>query len=197
MAIDAQAVAATKLLDRLKTGDKQAFNELFNLVYDQLKQLAAIQRAQWDGDYTLNTTAILHEVYEKLIRAPNKEWESRQHFYRVAAKAMRQILYTYAVQKQAQKRGGHIEKISLEEDGVYDGTFSFSDERALEVIEMENAMKELEEISPREAAIVEYRFYLGLSVEETGKMLDISAPTVKRGWAMARAWLYDRLNNSL
>lgn len=184
------ASAVTNLLSRLENGDTKAFNELYWLVYTELKGLAAIQRARWQNDFTINTTALVHEAYEKLFKTPNKKWEDPRHFYSVAGKAMRQILFSYAESKAAIKRGGNVKKISIEE-GL--GIFEFTEDRTLEVIAMETAMKKLDKISPREAQIVECRFYLGLSVEETSNMLDISTATVKRGWAMAKAWMYDEL----
>ena len=182
------------LLARVEEGDTDAFNNLYNAVYGELKLIAARQRGQWDGDFTLNTTALVHEAYEKLVRTPNRTWGNQRHFYSVAAKAMRRILYTYAESKGAKKRGGGMPKISLDER-LSEDVFTFSEARALEIMAVEEALQQLEEISPREARIVEYRFYLGMNVEETAKMLDISTPTVKRGWAMARGWLYDRLEN--
>ena len=184
----------SRLLKEVDAGDAQAFNQLYHFVYEELKHLAASQRARWDGDFTLNTTALVHEAYEKLVKTPNQSWDDRRHFYSVAAKAMRQILYTYAEGKQAKKRGGDARKVSLAEDErLFDGLFSFSENRLLDVLAMEEAMKKLEQVSPREARVVEYRFYLGMSVEETAKLLNIGPATVKRGWRMAKAWLYSEL----
>lgn len=181
-----------RLLSRIKEGDAEAFNALYNKVYTELKMLATKQRAQWNGDFTLNTTALVHEAYEKIVKSPNKSWENEKHFYRVAAKAMRQILYTYAESKRAHKRGGDVKRVLLE-DATPGTDITFSSDRAHEVISMEEAMIKLEEISPREAQIVEYRFYLGLTVEETANILGVGSATVKRGWAMAKAWLYKEL----
>ncbi len=190
---ETQSSAITLLLSKIENGESEAFDALYNLVYNELKNLAAIQRARWDGDFTLNTTALVHEAYEKLVKTPNKQWEDHKHFYRVAAKAMRQVLYTHAEGKMAQKRGGDVKKISLDGDIFEDG-FSMSENRILEVITMEQAMQKLEEISPRECNIVEYRFYLGLNVDETAKIMQLGTATIKRGWAFARAWLYKELN---
>ncbi len=110
---------------------------------------------------------------------------------------MRQILYTYAEGKKAKKRGGDAQKVSLTaEIEMFDGMFDVLENRLLDVLAMEEAMKKLEEISPREAQIVEYRFYLNMSVEETAKMLNIGTATVKRGWVMAKAWLYNELKDT-
>ncbi|MEZ4702750.1 MAG: ECF-type sigma factor [Rhodothermales bacterium] len=177
-----------------EAGDEDALGELFEAVYTEMHRLAAVQRARWVGDFTINTTALVHEVYEKLSRAPSPGWSSRGHFFALAAKAMRQVLYTYAEQKNAQKRGGELIKFSLE-DGEYEtrGVFTFSDDQALHLIALEDALRRLEQHSPRESRIVECRFYLGLSVEETAEMLKISPATVKRGWAVAKAWLYNEI----
>lgn len=186
--------AVIQLLQEVEAGNIQAFNQLYHLVYGELKRMAAQQRARWDGDFTINTTALVHEAYEKMVKSPGKAWDDRRHFYSVAAKAMRQILYTYAERSQAKKRGGDVKKVSLEDEAqIFDGVFNFSESRILDVLAMEEAMKKLEEISPREANIVEYRFYLGMSVEETAKMLNIGSATVKRGWVMAKAWLYSEI----
>ncbi len=189
-----KTAAVVHLLNKIDDGDTQAFNQLYNVVYEELRTLAAVQRARWDGDFTINTTALVHEAYEKLVKASGKSWEDRKHFYSVAAKAMRQILYTYAESKNAKKRGGDAKKVSLSDNiEIFDGMFEVSENRLLDVLAMEGAMKKLEEISPREAQIVEYRFYLSMSVEETAKMLGIGPATVKRGWVMAKAWLYNEL----
>jgi RNA polymerase sigma factor (TIGR02999 family) len=175
-------------------GDEQAFRALFAKVYSEIHHMAAAQRARWVGDFTINTTGLVHEVYEKLSRSPNTGWRDRAHFFALAAKAMRQVLYTYAEQKNAQKRGGEVRKISLDDEAtVGTGIFTFSDDQAIQLLALEDALRGLERHSPRESRIVECRFYLGLSVEETAEMLGISTATVKRGWAVAKAWLYNEI----
>lgn len=174
-------------------GDTPDFRTLFEQVYAEMHRIAAAQRARWQGDFTINTTGLVHEVYEKLSRAPNPGWQDPAHFFAVAARAMRQVLYTYAEQKNAQKRGGNYQKISLEDLHDAGASFTFSDDQALQLLALEDALQRLEKHSPRESRIVECRFYLGLSVEETAEMLGVSTATVKRGWAVAKAWLYNEI----
>ncbi len=184
----------TRMLAEIQRGDQSAFNALFQLVYAELHQIAHRAREKWAGDYTVNTTALVHEVYEKLLLHPNPDWESRMHFLRVAAKAMRRILINYARDKRAQKRGGGIEKISLETDLMSPvDSFVISDEQALQLIALDDAMQALEEINERQVRIVECRFFAGMELKETAQVLGISEATVKRGWVAARAWLYDAM----
>ncbi len=184
----------TRHLHAIEAAEGPAFARLFSLVYNEMYRIAAAQRARWNGDFTLNTTALVHEVYEKLSRSPNPGWESRAHFFAVAARAMRQVLYTYAEQKNALKRGGEVQRVSLDdEEREPAGDVTFSDEQSLQLMAMEDALRRLEAHSPRESRIVECRFYLGLSVEETAEAMGISTATVKRGWAVAKAWLYNEI----
>jgi len=189
-----RASSVTQLLNEVKEGDAESFKKLYGLVYDEMKKIAEFQRANWEGDFTINTTALVHETYEKLVKDPAKNWTNRKHFYRVAAKAMRQILFTYAEHKNAIKRGRDTQIILLDrEDEAFNGVFDFSERRLLDILAMERAMQKLEAISPRETQVIEYRFYLGLNVQETGKLMDISTATVKRSWSFAKAWLYNEL----
>jgi RNA polymerase sigma factor (TIGR02999 family) len=183
----------TRRLREAEAGNDRAFGDLFQAVYGEMHRLAAIQRGRWAGDFTINTTALVHEVYEKLAHARHPGWVDRRHFFAVAARAMRQILYTYAEQKRAQKRGGDLQFVSLEDDEREHGSFQFTDAQALHLLAMEDALRRLEQHSPRESRIVECRFYLGMDVEETAEALGISTATVKRGWAVAKAWLYNEI----
>ena len=187
--------SVTQLLAAVREGDRSALNALFPLVYDQLHALAHRKRLDWEGDYTLNTTALVHEAYLKLVDQSNVEWQSRAHFFRVAAKAMRHILINYAQRRQAQKRGGAARKVSFDEmrmsfDAI-DTTIRFEHVEMLTVLDA--ALTELEAVDTRQSSIVECRFYGGMTVEETATALGVSAPTVKRGWAMAQAWLYRKM----
>ena len=183
------------LLDELQHGDQTAFNRLFRLVYEQLNLIAHIERQKWDGDFTVNTTALVHEAYEKLLQNENRNWESRKHFFRVAGRAMRQIISNYSRDKKAQKRGGQVEKVSLENNSFApQAVLKIDDDQALVFIALEEALKDLEKVSERLVKIVECRFYIGLEIKETAAVLGISEASVKRGWVTARAWLFDALH---
>lgn len=195
---DKRTLSVTHLLQKLQEGHHEAFNQLFEIVYPELLALAKRQRHRWNGDYTLNTTALVHETYQKLVGASGPEWESRRHFFRVATRAMRHILVNYAERKNAQRRGGGVAKISLENDEmVIERVFNISEERALRLLSIDAALKRLEMISKREAEIVEFRFFADMSVKDTAEIMGISETTVKRGWAMAKAWLYTELKESI
>ena len=187
--------SVTQLLSALRGGDQQALNALFPLVYDELYVIAQHKRKNWHGDYTLNTTALVHEAYLKLAGQNQPDWTSRAHFLAVAAKAMRNIMVDYAKQRQAQKRGGHVKKLSFDElrtafkDGI-----ALPETRIDTMISLDDALKQLERINERQSRIVECRFFGGMTVEETAQALGISKATVKRGWSVAQAWLFRTMN---
>lgn len=195
---DHRTLSITHLLQQLQEGHREAFNQLFEIVYPELLILAKKQRHRWKGDYTLNTTALVHETYQKLVGASAPEWENRRHFFRVATRAMRHILVNYAERKNAQRRGGEIAKVTLENDELLiEHVFNISEERALRLLSIDDALKRLETISKREAEIVEFRFFADMSVKDTAEIMGLSEATVKRGWAMAKAWLYTELKESM
>lgn len=173
----------TQLLQRLAAGDQEALSELLPLVYAHLRNLARNIRRERGATPTLNTTALVHEAYLKMVRQPH--YESRLHFQRVAAQAMRQVLYTYAEQQHTAKRGGNHEDMSLEGLDI-----SLPVSRWEELYSLEQGMLELETRQPRQARVIECRFFGGLTLEETAQALDLSPATVKRDWNLARAWLY-------
>ncbi len=179
----------TRLLNAAREGDEQALRAVFPLVYEEIRQRAHRQRQRWHGDLTLNTTALVHEAYIKLTGQADLEWEGRAHFLGVAARAMRHILVDYARQRRAEKRGGDAQRVSFEEWHNPDAEFALTDEKADAIVALEDALHALEQVDEREARVVECRFFGGLSVEETAKVLGISERTVKRDWAMAQAWL--------
>ena len=187
----------TRLLDELQRGNRDVLDRLFSVVYEELHGIAHRQRRQWHGDYTLNTTALLHEAYLKLVDQSQAEWESRSHFMAVAAKAMRHILVDYAKQRRAAKRGGDVQKVSLEAMPGGEEVIVLTEERADELIALEEALGRLERVSERQSRIVECRFFGGMTIEETAAALNISPATVKRGWAMAQAWLYREIQQEL
>lgn len=169
-----------------------ALDRLFPLVYDDLRRVAHRQLRRERAGHTLRTTALVHEAYVRLAeRPPDVDWAGRQHFYRVAARAMRQILVNWARERGAQKRGGGIRAATFEEQFT-PGTFATDRPPAL-LLDLDHALDRLEAMGPRQARVVELRYFAGLSVEETAATLGVSAATVKRDWSAAKAWLYDQL----
>ena len=171
----------TRLLAQLRQGDQQAADQLAPLVYEELRRVAgACMRRERPG-HTLQATALVHEAYIRLIgsEAP----ENRAHFFGIAAHTMRQVLLDYARQHNAAKRGGGALKVDLETELVA-APEAFGD-----VIEIDEALKLLERIDPRQSRIIELRFFAGLTVEETAEVMDLSTATVKREWRLAKAWL--------
>ena len=178
----------TALLVKLRRGDERALDELFPLVYDELHRLAKRQRAAWDGNETLNTTALLHEAYLKLSRRQEWDFNDRAHFLRTASRAMRHILVNYAERRSARKRGGDAPRVGLDEIEGQVGAPG-DDDRVETIILLDRALSRLEEVRARHARIVECRVFGGMTIDETAEALEISAATVSRGWAMAQAWL--------
>jgi RNA polymerase sigma factor (TIGR02999 family) len=188
-----QSGAVGRLLDELRAGDRQAFDQLLPLVYGELHHLAEQQRRHWSGDDTLNTTALVHEAYLRLAGQSTPAWRSRPHFLAVAARAMRHILLDYAKSKQRAKRGGGQHRVSLQEiESALNGSDP-ADAGAEALLALEDALRRLDEHDPRQSRIVECRFFGGMPIQDTADALGISPATVKRGWAMAQAWLYREL----
>jgi RNA polymerase sigma factor (TIGR02999 family) len=181
----------TRLLHELNAGDRRAFDALFPLVYEELRDLAARQRRRWDGDETLNPTALVHEAYLRLVHVPAPHWSGSAHFRSVAARAMRQVLLDYAKRRRAAKREGGRQRITLDAlaAGLHDGAGA-SDVRPDAILALDESLERLARHDPRQSRIVECRFFGGMSIDETAQALGISPATVKRGWAMAQAWLY-------
>ena len=176
----------TRLLHSAADGDAAAFDKVFQLVYDELHRLAhALRRGR--ASETLNTTALVHEAYVRLIPSQKLEWAGRSHFLGVAARAMRQVMVRAAERRTAAKRGGGQAPMEFDEALHSDGEGApVAPER---VLVLDEALARLEALEPRQARVVECRFFAGLSVEETAQALEISEPTVKRDWRAARAWL--------
>ncbi len=185
------------LLAQLRDGDRSAFDKLFPLVYDELHGLARAQRRAWRGNETLDTTALLHEAYLKLVAQSNPDWEDRAHFLSVAARAMRQILIDYARRQRREKRGGDRTRVSLNDFRLELGASEFSDERAELLVALDDSLKRLEEQNERHSLIVECRFFGGMTIRDTARALGVSPATVKRGWAMAQAWLYQDIREGI
>jgi RNA polymerase sigma factor (TIGR02999 family) len=174
--------------------DLPDLDALFANAYHQIYDLAAAQRKRWRGNETLNTTALVHEVYLKLARqeAPVR---NPACLFAVAARAMRHVLVNYAERERASKRGGGMEKVPLATLGVPDESSAGGLATAEEILALNEALKRLAALSRRQRDVVECRFFGGLSVDETAEALAISAATVKRDWRLARAWLHHELRS--
>ena len=181
-----------RLLGELEGGNRAALDALFPLVYQELSELAHRLRKRWQGDLTLNTTALIHEAYLKLVDRPLHA-ESRAHFLALAAKAMRHILINYARDRRAHKRGGASEALPLDEATFVPGQPGLSVAQADELVALDEALHALERIDRRQSQVVECRFFGGMTVDETAAAVGISPRTVKRDWTMAQAWLARRM----
>lgn len=186
----------TRLLLALEQGDSSAFDRLFPLVYEDLRAIAHRLRRRWRSDDTLDTTALVHETYLKLVGRVS--WESRAHFFATAAKAMRHVLINYARRSKAQRRGGDQPKISLEDisNGCED-ELVLSDENADLLSALGSALEMLEQVNERQSRIVECRYFGGMTVQETAVALGISTATVSRGWTLAQVRLYQAMQREL
>ena len=188
----------TPLLEALQRGDSTALDRLVPLVYDELRAVAHRQRQRWQGDHTLNTTALVHEVYLKLVDQSRAGWESEAHFLAAAATAMRHILINYSRDRRAQKRGGDAPKLSVEALGDrLRGAVVPSDDSLDLLVVLDAALRALEQVNARQCRIVECRFFGGMTIEETAVALGISTATVNRGWALAQVRLYQDLQHAL
>jgi len=173
----------TRLLDAARDGRPEAMDEVFEVVYPRLKEIARARRRGWQGAHTMNTTVLIHEAYLK-VASGKGGFENRGHFFATTARAMRQVLINYAERQSAKKRGGGASEVTLyDDDAVTDGAMD-------ELLTLNAALEKLEVMSPRQAQVVECLFFAGLNIPETSEALDISPATVKRDWAAARAWLY-------
>lgn len=173
--------------------DPASLDELFAESYDRLRQLAGMERGRWQGDETLNTTALVHEVYLKLARQ-RQGLRNPERLLAVAARAMRHVLVNYAEERRAMKRGGGLERVPLTTlSGMGDTGAAAS--TVDEVLALNAGLERLGELNERQRDVVECRFFGGLSVEETATALDVSTATVKRDWRFARTWLYNELRS--
>jgi RNA polymerase sigma factor (TIGR02999 family) len=188
----------TRLLHELKAGNRQAFAELLPLVYGELHQIAGRHRQRWDGEETLNTTALVHEAYLRLVDQSAPQWQSYPHFLAVASTAMRQILLDYAKRKHATKRGGGHQRVPLHEiEAALKGSGDLSEARSEALLALDDALRRLEQRDRRQSRIVECRFFGGMTIGDTAEALGVAPATVTRGWLMAKAWLYRDLKETL
>ena len=174
----------TQLLVAWNGGDKAALDQLLPIVYDELRRQAARYLRQERPGHTLQTTALVHEAYLRLVDQKNVQWQNRAQFFGIAAQLMRRILVDHARTKHRAKRGGSAVRVSLSD------VTSVTKGANLDLIEIDEALNRLSEIDEQQAKIVELRFFSGLNVEETAAALNISPATVKRDWAVAKAWLH-------
>jgi RNA polymerase sigma factor (TIGR02999 family) len=181
----------TRLLQDWSAGNERALEDLLPLIYNELRHLAHNFLYRERSGHTLQTTALVHEAYLKLIDQKDARWQNRSHFFAIAAQAMRRILIDSARRHAAMKRGGPQEKLSLDE--VPD----LSLEPNTRLLALDEALTALAEIDLEQSRIVELRYFGGLTIEETAEVMKTSPATVKREWAMARAWLYQALTDSL
>lgn len=181
----------TALLAGWNAGDSGAFDTLLQVVYQELKGLAAKRLRHEAPGATMQPTALVHEVYLQMVNQRRVNFENRAHFFGAVAHVIRRILVDRARGKNAQKRGRDFELIPFEDSSV---TVRLPEQ--LDLVELNEALNELRNFDPKKLAVVELRYFTGLSVPETADVLGISTATVKREWAIARAWLYDRLKES-
>jgi RNA polymerase sigma-70 factor, ECF subfamily len=173
----------TRLLAAWGDGDSAALDRLTPLVYDELRRLAHRHMGRERAGHTLQTSALVNEAFIRLIDQRDVRWQNRAHFFGIAAQMMRRILVDYARGRRYQKRGGDARRAPLDE------AVMVSEERAADVVALDEALKSLCEFDPRKSRIVELRFFGGLSIEETAEVLSVSPGTVMREWTLAKAWL--------
>ncbi len=173
----------TRILGNWTGGDPDAAARLMPIVYDELRQLARQYLQRERPDHTLQATGLVHEAYLRLVDQGTTTWQNRAHFFGVAAQVMRRILVDYARTHRAGKRGGSWDKLAFDE------ALAPSDERSVDLIALDDALKDLHALDQRQSRIVELRFFGGLTNEEVGEVLQVSPRTVKREWRIAKAWL--------
>ena len=177
----------TELLQELKRGRSDAEAELVPLIYDELRRLARTHMAWERPDHTLQTTALVHEAYVKLIGTRGTEWADRSHFFAVAAEIMRQILVDHARARRAKKRFSGAKRVELTD------ALAISDESLDRILMVDGALQKLKEEDPRQAQVVVLRFFAGLDIEQVADILGVSSRTVRRDWRHAKAWLYEKI----
>lgn len=180
----------TQLLSRWSLGDQSALQELTPLVYDELRRLAHRYMSGARPDHTLQTTALVNEAYLKFAQQTHPNWSNRVHFFAVAARAMRQILINYALSYNAQKRGGGVAKVELDEAALVSAA------QSREIVELHEALERLGELDSRKAQVVELKYFGGLKEDEIAEALKVSSETVRREWRFAKAWLRNELHEA-
>jgi len=179
----------TELLSDWQQGDQSALNKLTPLVYDELRRIAHRYVQRENYGHTLETTALVNEAYLRLAGQKKIDWQNRSHFFAFTAQVMRHILIDHARRRHYVKHGGNVQRVSLAE------AEAMSQERARELVAMDEALDELAEFDPRKSRVVELRYFGGLDLEETAEVLEVSIMTVRRDWRAAKAWLYRRMKD--
>lgn len=179
----------TAFLSAAREGDKGALDDVWEIVYAEVRRLAHGQLRR-TGPGTLSTTAVVHEAYLKLVRGRDVTWKDRGHFYAVAATAMRQVLIDHARKQRSKKRGGGERPLLLEDDDAA------IDSDAAALLDLDTALRRLSDVDERLARVVELRYFAGLTDDETARALDVSIRTVRRDWRTARAFLYRELHGA-
>lgn len=182
------ASAVTDLLRESRDGNPEALDRLMPLVYDELRAIAHRQLRAERADHTLGTTALVHEAYLRLIDQTRVAWQDRAHFFSIAARIMRRVLVDFARRRGAGKRGAGIARVSL------DNALEAVDQQADLVVAVDEALARLAQLDERQSRVVEYRFFGGLTEEETAGLLGVTARTVRSDWVKARGWLYQQLH---
>jgi RNA polymerase sigma factor (TIGR02999 family) len=180
----------TRLLIEWKNGDAAALDRLLPLIYAELRRIASRHLRRERPGHTLQPTAVVHEAYLKLVQVPEPQWRDRAHFFAVAARMMRQVLIDHARAHQAQKRGGALRKVSIEDLAAPGVTAD------IDLLALEKALGQLGDFDPQQGRVVELRYFGGLTIEETAEVIGVSPATVKREWMMARAWLRRELGGA-
>jgi len=178
----------TELLVGYQGGDKEALDQLMPIVYDELRRQAARYLRREQAGHTLQTTALIHEAYVRLVDQRNVQWQNRAHFFGIAAQLMRRILVDHARTKKRVKRGGSKVQVSLA-----DATVATTGPD-LDIVALDEALERLEKLDQQQSRVVELRYFSGLTVEETAEVMGISTATVKREWSVARAWIHRELS---
>jgi RNA polymerase sigma factor (TIGR02999 family) len=174
----------SQLLKVWRDGNREALDALLPLVYKELRRVAHFQLRNERPNHSLQSAGLVNEAYLRLVGMSSPQWESRTHFFAIAAQLMRQILVDYARRHRAAKRGGSIAKVSLEEGG------GAAKKQDLDVVALDDALKDLAKIDPRQSRVVELRYFAGLSLQEISEVMEIAPATVQRDWTAARAWLH-------
>ena len=180
----------TQILEAVEQGDPNAADQLLPLVYAELRKLAAHKMANETASHTLQPTALVHEAWLKLVGEADRKYRSRDHFFAVAADAMRRILIDNARRKNAKRHGGGQERVDVMDIQIAE---DIPDD---ELLAMNDALEKLAALDAKKAELVKLRFFVGLTLEDSAKVLGYSVPTAKRHWAFARAWLYQEIESS-
>lgn len=181
----------TRILNQLDSGDSNEADQLLPLLYDQLRQLAAVKLKHERPDHTLQATALVHEAWLRVVGDDDKDkhkWNSRGHFFGAAAEAMRRILIDHARKRAAQKRGGDAVRITFSDIEVA------AEDASVDLLALDAALAALDDAHPRLGKLVRLRYFAGASIQQTAELLEISPATAKRDWVYARAWLYERMS---